>query len=278
MSENKLHIAQVAPVKGSTSRREPGRREEIQATMERLWREDPQQFNPERDSIQRQRVDRTLELIRKCGNWKGKKGVDLGCGSGIVTSKVRDLGFATVDAIDISSQALTYIREWGVEEIHPIQDCLPCTRLNDAQYDLIICTEVVGYLNPKEYRLLFAELARLVKRDGIVICSSSLDSRTENPLELFSQLADTEFEPLEWVLSYHRWLLAICKVFRKTPLSRFFRQNSKVRDLLETVCRFFSGPSGASHVIFAGKRRPLGFPLPQNELPKEPKQKRRVWE
>lgn len=242
--------------------------------MERLWKEDPEQFNPERDAVQRQRVDRTLEMIARCGNWKEKKAVDLGCGSGVITRKMRDLGFLVVDAVDVSSQALKRLQEKDAHNIHPIQDCLPCTRLKDAQYDLVVCTEVIGYLHQKEYRLLFSELARLVKMDGVVICSSALDAHTENPLALFSQLADSEFEPLHWALSYHRWFLNLLN----TPLSRFLKQNGKVCNALEAVCRFFSSPSGASHVIFAGKRRPLQFPLPPNEIPREPKQKRHVWE
>lgn len=327
MNEDKLRVAQVAPnqPKSPIPTSQQGRREQIQGTMERMWLQNPAQFNPERDCIQRQRLERTLNIINQCLELQGRKGVDLGCGSGVFTRKLRDSG-ASLDAVDVASQALNLFRETNCNHIKLIQDCLPRTRLNDSDYDLVVCTEVIGFLNPKEYRLLFAELSRLVKTNGVVICSTTLDANTENPLELFSQLADSEFDPLHWSLSYHRLYLWICHLLERplknfqiccsqtektqllqnktgfalfinrlrynkimqgfwwveslitTPLAKAFRQSDKMRDALESLSRFFSSPSGASHVIFAGKRRPLQFPLPPNEVPKEQKRKREVWE
>lgn len=328
MSINKLHIAEVSQNCPSFQSQNPreGRRQQLQALMERAWLQNPEQFNPERDCVQRQRVERTLKAFEGSIDLQGKKGVDLGCGAGFITRKVRDFGTKSIDAVDVAAQALKLVQEHGSEGIKTIQDCLPSTRLNDSDYDIVICTEMIGYLDPKEYRLLFAELSRLVKNSGIVICSTSLDSDTQNPLALFSQLADSEFEPLNWVLSYHHSFLRLCKFFeapakrlhvckdpqdkRKildskkglslvwnqfllskplqgiwwtmstvfTPLGKMLRQCDRTRNVLESISRFFLGPDGASHVIFVGKRRPLTFPLPPNEVPKEHPGKRQVWE
>jgi 2-polyprenyl-3-methyl-5-hydroxy-6-metoxy-1,4-benzoquinol methylase len=201
---NKLHITNVehqqhpkTPVVNRSVRRQ-----EIQATMERMWLNDAEQFNPERDSVQRKRVSHTLMTVKKYLDLNDKRCVDLGCGSGVITRLLRDAN-SKVDAVDIANLALERLKAHDMRHITPIQDCLPSSRLEDNAYDLVVCTELIGYLDPKEYRLLFAELARLVKKEGYVACSSSLDIHSENALERFSALAETEFEIEEWVLGYH---------------------------------------------------------------------------
>jgi ubiquinone/menaquinone biosynthesis C-methylase UbiE len=238
-----------------------------------------------------------MEAIDFYIDLKEKKGVDLGCGSGVITRKLRDLGTSSLDAVDVASQALNKLQEHDMSRIKAIQDCLPATRLNDSDYDIVVCTEVIGYLEAQEYRLLFAELSRLVKNNGIVICSTALDPTTEHPLDIFSQLAESEFEPLKWVLSFHGSMITLCRFFEApaswlrrsgdphakqkrleskkglslywntvllsfpmrafwwllnipmAPIGKWLRQSNGVRDLLESISRFFLGSEGASHVI-----------------------------
>lgn len=283
MSSNKLNITEVSSKCPPFPSHQPnrsgqGRRLEVQAKMERMWLEDPEQFNPNRNCVQRQRVERTVEALKAHSNPQGKRGVDLGCGGGDITRKIRDLG-ASMDAVDAASQALKVVQEHDMTRIKAIQDCLPETRLNDSCYDIVICTEVIGYLNSSEYRLLFAELSRVVVTDGVVVCSTVLDLGTDNPLGRFAQLADTEFEPLAWILSYHRAFLRFCKGCDKvsTKLGGWMRQNHFMRNVLESISRFFLSEESASHVIFVGKKRPLVFPLPPNEIPVVRPGKRETW-
>lgn len=118
-----------------------------------------------------------------------------------------------MDAVDIAGQALERIRIKNAPGITPIQDCLPSTRLEDDAYDLVLCTETIGYLNSKEYRMLFAELSRLVKKDGLAVCSTSLDFKTDNALERFAALAETEFEIEHWILRYDLLWTVCCRFF-----------------------------------------------------------------
>jgi len=186
------------------------RRLEIQAVMERLWREDPRQFNPERDCIQLQRIQRTSQAILDTIALENRFAADLGCGEGHFSRILRDHG-CTVHAIDIASKALECVKANGVQNITPIQDCLPMTKLQDNSYDIVVCTEVIGYLEPVEYRMLMSELARLVKTEGFVVCSTALDIDTEAPLQNFATLADTEFNIEKWVLSHHRLWIKVCR-------------------------------------------------------------------
>lgn len=192
-------------------------REEKQAVMERLWLQSPQQFDSLRDCMERQRVQNTVETIKSKISLSGKHVVDLGCGNGTIARILRDAG-AHVDAVDVASIALKNLKEKDSHNINPIHDCLPSTELQDKKYDLVVCTEVIGYHKPEEYRLLMAELGRLLKSDGLVVCSTSLDINTEDPLERFAELAETEFTIDKWVLSYHLLLIRLCNFF-ETPFS-----------------------------------------------------------
>lgn len=327
MENNRLHIVAVDQVSSGNNQSgsKKTRREETQARMERLWHQDPEQFDPERDCMQRERVSQTMDLIKNYIFLDGKLVTDLGCGGGYMTRQVRDLG-CSIDAVDIAGNALRKLKEGDMQRIRPLQDCLPHTILKDDAYDLVLCTEVIAYLNPADYRLLFLELSRLVKPEGHVVCSTPLDIDTDGPLERFAKIAETEFNFEDWVLSYHKlyiriqdfldaptrfvkgsrdrefrekeiskrrslskfWFklnstLLISKIwlilnFLINPLANFFRQSKKMLLALEKICRFLYSENGISHATFIGKRRPLSFPLPPDEIPKERKHKREVWE
>lgn len=188
------------------------RRQEVQATMERLWLQDPEQFNPERDAVQRQRLTKTLEAIKNQLPLNDVRVADLGCGGGNLSRLLRDAG-AKVDAVDIAGNALERLKSHDTHNITPIQDCLPSTRLDDDAYDLVVCTEVIGYLQAQEYRLLIAELSRLVHKAGYAACSTSLDINSDNALERFAAVAETEFAIDQWVLRYDRLWIKLCRFF-----------------------------------------------------------------
>jgi 2-polyprenyl-3-methyl-5-hydroxy-6-metoxy-1,4-benzoquinol methylase len=326
MHKNPLHIAGVesrlSPKTPVLSR--GARRSEIEAAMERSWLQDPEQFNPERDAVQKKRVASTLKTIKTHLQLGGIRCTDLGCGNGKIAGLLRDEG-AQVDALDIASKALDLLKAGDISGITLIQDCLPATRLEDSAYDLVVCTETIAYLEPKEYRLLLAELSRLIKKDGMAVCSTPLDIYSENALEHFAALAETEFEIDEWVLRYDLLWIKCCQFFeapglfikaanehfrkkelekRKSlnrlwfkwnttkPLILFWRlvnpvsgriasalrQSNRMVDFLEKTTKFFWDTSGISHALFIGKRRPLAFPLPPNEIPVERRGKREVWD
>lgn len=297
------------------------RRIESQALMEREWLENPDQFNPKRDTIQTDVLNTTLQAIDSIGSLQGIKAVDLGCGEGTITRYIADKG-ALVDAIDTSTKALDLLKRAPHTNITPIHDNLPDTNLPDTSYDLVVCADTIAYLHKNEYRWLMAEIARLVKPDGHVVVSTPFDINTEDPLEAFAALAETEFTIEKWYFNYDRLLIKILRFFDtpkfywemyKTPLKRdkeakkrgwWFKANTllplaavwnvisiitnPVSNLLRhsrsimRLCGKLSNTlwqeEGISHALFIGKKRPITYPLPKNELPKELKGKRQVWE
>ena len=194
-------------------------REEIQARFERMWRQNPQQFDPLRNCMERERLKRTFLLIQKYISLKEKKIGDLGCGAGRLSQTLNEAG-GVVEAIDVATIALEKIREKALA-IKTIQDCLPSTLLKDDAYDVVVCTDVIAYLPDKDHRLFFNELARLVKKDGYVVCSTPIDLNSEDALQRFASLAQTELEFLDWIVSYHRLYIAL-RSFCEAP-DNFFQ-------------------------------------------------------
>jgi 2-polyprenyl-3-methyl-5-hydroxy-6-metoxy-1,4-benzoquinol methylase len=328
MEHNPLKIVSVETTQPEARRvlnRRNAQREEMQARMDHLWHQNPEQFNPLRNCSERERLERTLHLIREYSHLSDQFAVDLGCASGVFSKKLRDAG-ASVHAVDVSSLALNKLRESEAHHIEAIQDCLPDTSLKDNTYDLVVCTDVIGFLNPQDYRLLFSELSRLVKSEGFVVCSTALDINTEDPLDKFAKLAETEFNISKWKMSYHllhirlsdffeaparfvrasrepdyrhrevekrkgfsrlwfQWNSAYAPSFLwyplyilATPIVSLLQQSRYLMIVLEKITHFLWNESGISHAIFIGQRRPLVYPLPREEKPRELKHKKQVWE
>jgi 2-polyprenyl-3-methyl-5-hydroxy-6-metoxy-1,4-benzoquinol methylase len=204
-------------------------RQEIQDKFEKLWQENPGQFDPERNVMQTERIERTLSLIHKYTTLEGKRVVDLGCGNGCLALKLANAG-AQVDAVDISKHALMTISLHHHPRITLHQDLVPTTSLPDDTYDIVISTDLIGHLSREEHRLYMAELSRLVKPSGFVICSTAINIYTQDGVQAFGSLLETEFRPLGWVFSYHaysirlKYLLDMPQLFAQGFKDRSFRK------------------------------------------------------
>lgn len=300
-------------------------RKEQQARFDRLWLVDKDHLDSLRNCMERERIERTMALIQGTLSLSGKSAADLGCGSGVLTRKIRDAG-AKVAAVDISGNALKILQESRMDNIEAIQDYVPMTTLKDDAYDLVVSTELIAWLPEDQYRLYFSELARIVKPDGYVVCSTQIDINSEDALQRFVNLAETEFNIAKWVLSHHLCYIRLADFFKAParfaraghdseyrqreinrrygfsrtwfrwnssrvpaslwnwmqyplkPIVGLIRQNRTLLLFLEKVCNFLWSNSGISHAIFIGQRRPMAEVLPSNEIPKELKHKKQVWE
>ena len=189
-----------------------GWRYEAQAKFERMWLINPEQFDPMRNCLERERLQRTKDLIQRFMDAKNKWVADLACGGGALSHYLHELG-AHVHAVDIASKALSILKEKVPHIDQTFQQCLPHTTLEDDAYDLVIANEVIAYLPTEQLRLFMAELSRLVKPQGYVICSTPLDLNTEDPLKRLASLAETEFKIHAWVCSYHRLYIRLKNFF-----------------------------------------------------------------
>lgn len=205
MDDNPLKIVSTSDKKEGWVSSKSNNRTEAIARFDRLWLQNPEQFNPERNCMEQERIERTAALFPELN---GCVAADLGCGLGTLSRLMRDAG-ATVTAVDVSANALKALKEWDATRISAEQDYVPRTKLIDDSYDLALGTELVAYLPHQEYRLFMSELARLVKPDGNVICSTPIDINSVDSLERFIELSETEFKPTTWKLSYHKYWIKL---------------------------------------------------------------------
>jgi 2-polyprenyl-3-methyl-5-hydroxy-6-metoxy-1,4-benzoquinol methylase len=204
MSENKLQIiaADHNDPLTKTFERANKRKLETQALFERMWLMDPEQFNPLRNVMERERLERTWALVSDQFQMQNKLFADLGCGSGVFTELIHETG-ATVHAVDIASNALKLLRAKKLNAVQAIQEFVPQTSLKDRNYDGVFALELVAYLPHVEHRLFFSELRRLLKPGGFAVFSTSLDIDSEDALERFEALAESEFKIEKMIVSYH---------------------------------------------------------------------------
>ncbi len=227
MSKNRLNVVSTTEEAPKIKTTRNFSRDEKIAKLERMWLRDPEQFNPLRNAIERSRLKRTLDLIERHVKLNDIQAVDLGCAAGAFSRMLRDKG-VHVTALDAASNALKHLRESDTHNIESVQDCLPQTRLEDDKYDIVVATDVIAFLQPIEFRLFFAELSRIVKKDGTIICSTPFDLNTEGGLEQFNGLVETEIQVEEWVVSYHRLML---QLLRLLEAPKRYVEASKDREL-----------------------------------------------
>lgn len=87
--------------------------------------------------------------------------------------------------------ALT-MRGGRIETLENQSRPLPILNLPSKQYDFLLCIDVIANLKPKEQRLLLMEIARVIKEEGKILISSSLDFKTEDPAVRLANLIQTE--------------------------------------------------------------------------------------
>ena len=189
----------------------------LKAKFERLWLTEPAQFDPLRNCMEQERIKRSWQLLTTHCQIQDKKVADIGCGTGYFSFLLHNNAAAQIDAIDISENALKILKkQFFSKTIHTFCECMPKTNLSDENYDVIVCLDLIAELPTNEYRLFFAELARLIRADGLLICSSGIDINTTEGVEKLLGLAKTEFQILEVKKSYHLVYLRL-KEFLNIP-------------------------------------------------------------
>lgn len=186
------------------------KRIETEARFERIWLLNPEQFNPMRNCMERERVKRTIDLLKNSLELSRKKTIDLGCAAGEISRRLRNEG-AVVEAVDIAQNALKAFRNIDSENIRLNQDYIPRSSLPDNSFDLVVCTDLIAYLPVDDYRLTMSELSRIVTKEGYVICSTPIDINSVDALQRFTELAETEFRIEKWVYSYHALYIRLIK-------------------------------------------------------------------
>lgn len=209
------------------------RRLTAKATFERLWHQDPSQFNPEKLAktlIQEQRVINALPL-----NPQGRA-IDLGTGWGNTARILASKGMV-VDVVDIATIPLKKLS--GISNINPIEGYIPYASLDDGAYDLVLATNLIAEIPEEDRRIAVSQFASLLKPQGIALITTPLDIDAEDALPRFLALLETEFE-IEELIASHFYLN------QKIPL---FKKSSRFQLALETASEFLFQNVGISDLI-----------------------------
>jgi len=204
-------------------------KKQLEAKFERAWLIDPEQFNPLKNCLQKERLARSLALLSSHVDLRNKKITDIGCGSGVFTRLLRDKG-AEIDAVDIATNALKKFADFDQTHIQTKQATMPDTRLSDDYYDVVVSLDLIAELPPQEYRLFFAELARVIKPDGYLLCSSSIDINSEDGVEKLLHLTQTEFEITTIKKSYHALFIRLKNILTSPSFYVKMWKDKKLRD------------------------------------------------
>lgn len=295
-------IDQVDSQQTHSERHDELRNHRIKSTayFEKQWKECPEKFEQTHSAIKRARIGHLKNQINNLST-KGRA-CEFGCGAGILTEWLAEQGFQ-IDAIDVAAQAVERLSEKQLPNVKAYREYAPYTNLDDNTYDIVICNNMIGKLHPHEYRLLFAELARIAKQEGSILCSSSLDIYSDDALNLFTSFANTEMLIEHWHFEYHYLFLrcldflkspkkrsitgfTLLKPFWKTlslvfsPIADYWNNSSTIMNGLEKFTRLFMQDSGITYALIIGKRRPI-IPQIPTEVPdpiRTTRTKRSVWE
>lgn len=120
----------------------------------------------------RKRLDVFDELLRLSVK-PGQRWLDLGCGSGVLTRRLVDLG-ARVVAVDGSAAMLNHAKEANADASEAVLEFVESDVQNlswaaSESFDGVLCSSVVEYLNDPS--LAFGEASRVLRRGGAFIFS-----------------------------------------------------------------------------------------------------------
>lgn len=127
---------------------------------------------------------------------KGKKVLDIACGSGYGAKILAEAGAEEVIAIDINKEAVEAAKiNYGHNNIEFLEGSAEEIKLGDKSIDTIVSFETIEHLkNPEKY---LSELKRVIKDSGLVFISTPNDAvfHTKNPFH-FKEYNKNEFADL----------------------------------------------------------------------------------
>ena len=100
-----------------------------------------------------------------------KNVLDLGCGNGVYTKYLIDLGIKPI-ALDVDHGSLRSARKYvGQPKLKICQASGVNLPFDDAVFDLVICIETLSHIPHEKHSIAFKEINRVIKKDGTLITS-----------------------------------------------------------------------------------------------------------
>lgn len=167
---------------------------------------------------------------------KKKRVLDLGCGFGVYTRLIHDMGASYVVGIDASTKMIDAAEESrGNRNI--VYDVIPADRINfpDDSFDIVISNLVLHYI--EDIHSLFANINKILLKDGYFIFSTEHPTSTAS-YNLGWAVDEKSGEILHWcldnygvpgkrntrwmdhdIIKYHRTIEIYCRELLNTGFS-----------------------------------------------------------
>lgn len=123
----------------------------------------------EQSPFSRELHSKIIELIPK----NPQKILDVGCGSGVLMNKIKNIGRHIIVGTDLSAEAIRIVRE--DLKLDCFVGSVTNLEVEDKSYDTVICSEVIEHLFEEDLEKAFSELVRISK-ETIIISTPFLES------------------------------------------------------------------------------------------------------
>jgi ubiquinone/menaquinone biosynthesis C-methylase UbiE len=136
--------------------------------------------------------------------------LDVACGTGYGAGYMADKGADKVVGVDISLEAVDYARERHSKNNKASFVCADAIRLPfaDGAFDIVVSFETIEHI--RQYRKFLAECRRVLKENGLLICSTPnrriFSPKLAKPMNIFHV---KEFWPEEFYRLLHRYFADI---------------------------------------------------------------------
>ncbi len=116
------------------------------------------------------KIRRVLEAELGPAPWPGLRGLDLGCGPGVITAYLSKLAAGFV-GLDVDAVAIDAARRFRYSNLEFVRHASPQLPFDDGAFDLIIVNHVNEHV--RDVGTFFAEIRRLLKPSGVVYLAAA---------------------------------------------------------------------------------------------------------
>jgi SAM-dependent methyltransferase len=113
-----------------------------------------------------------LENIQKQFSSKDIRILDAGCGTGGLLAFLRKHGYQNLSGFDYSAEAIAFSQQRGFDVR---QAALPvfADKFSSQKFDIIICNDVLCYLNNDQIRVAYQNIEQLISEEGVFLTNNN---------------------------------------------------------------------------------------------------------